>query len=173
MSQDMGRAIGLNENKIRELSVGALIHDVGKLYISENILSKPSKLTIEEYSEVKDHTILGCYSDLADCLNNSRIREIVKFHHERYDGSGYPAGLKGEQIPLYARIVAVADCFDAMVDLRGYNKPKSLNQALQEIISFTEIQFDPEIVSAFESIYDNVIELYNQDEKAKEKSKKR
>ena len=163
MSEDMGRILGLSEEKVRELTCGALVHDIGKLYISENILSKPAKLSNEEYSEVKDHTVLGCYSDLADCLNNYKIREIIKFHHERYDGSGYPSGLKGDNIPFYAQIVAVADSFDAMVDLRGYNKPKTLHEALNEIISCSGTKYNPEVVEAFTLVFDEVTELYNQE----------
>lgn len=160
MSEAMGKVLGLNENKLRDLTCGALVHDIGKLYISEDILNKPARLTNDEYSEVKDHTVLGCYSDLADCLDNSKIREIIKFHHERYNGTGYPSGLKGDDIPFYAQIVAVADSFDAMVDSRGYNKPKTLKEALNEIVDCAGTLYNSEVVKAFVKVFNEVTEYY-------------
>lgn len=167
IAQQMGQAIGLSETKLNQLVAGALLHDIGKLYIPDKIVSKPARLTPDEYSKVKDHTVLGCYSDVADWLGDDRIREIIKYHHERFDGTGYPDGLSGKEIPLFARIVCIADSFDAMRTNRGYNNPLTVYYALQEVVGCSGKQFDPELVEVFLNLMRN--EPQKEDEESKKK----
>lgn len=134
---------------------GALLHDIGKIGISEHILMKNGKLTNEEYEEIKTHPTIGynMIKHVADFHKNG-ILDMVLYHHERYDGKGYPAGLKGNQIPLYARIAAVADTFDAMTTKRVYREELSLDYTLNEIQKNKGTQFDPDIVDAFLSLFE-------------------
>ncbi|MFA5147080.1 MAG: HD domain-containing phosphohydrolase [Candidatus Omnitrophota bacterium] len=141
---EMGRYKNFRET----LQIAALLHDVGKIGIPDYILNKSSKLTPEEFEEVKKHSIIG-----ATILNPIKelgdvVRE-VRAHQECYDGSGYPDGLKGSDIPLIARIIAVADAFDAMTSNRPYRRKKEIEEALQELKRVSGTQFDPVIVSAF------------------------
>lgn len=129
----------------------ALLHDIGKIGIPENILLKPGKLTDEEYKEIKKHPILG--TDILKKIKYlDRVNLFLKYHHERYDGLGYPDGLTGEKIPLGARIIAIADTFDAMTSDRPYRKGCSIEEALMELKRCANTQFDPELVKAFERI---------------------
>ena len=135
---------------------GALLHDVGKIGISEHILMKNGTLTNEEYEEIKVHPTIryNMIKHVADFHKNG-ILDMVLYHHERYDGKGYlPAGLKGNQIPLYARIAAVADAFDAMTTKRVYREELSLDYTLNEIQKNKGTQFDPEIVDTFLSLFE-------------------
>ena len=134
---------------------GALLHDIGKIGISEHILMKNGKLTKEEYEEIMLHPTIGynMIKHVADFHKNG-ILDMVLYHHERYDGKGYPAGLKGNQIPLYARIAAVADTFDAMTTKRVYREELSLDYTLNEIQKNKGTQFDPDIVDAFLSLFE-------------------
>jgi len=147
-SMEIGRAMGLNTDEIKNLHIGALLHDIGKIGISEAIINKNSKLTDEEYQEIKTHPSRG-----ASIIEPAKfLREkvpLIKFHHERYDGRGYPDGLKGENIPLMARIVCCADSFDAMTSRRAYRDTMPLDEARKELIRCSGTQFDPRVVSAF------------------------
>lgn len=143
--------IGLKFNLLRltELGVGAILHDVGKLKISEYILKKPSKLTVEEFEEVKKHTTYG-YEILKNIKNISPASSYIALgHHERCDGSGYPLQLKGLDIHQYARIVAVADVFDALTTDRVYRKKLCRHDAYEYIESLGYNYFDQEIINAF------------------------
>ena len=134
---------------------GALLHDIGKIGIPENILTKQGKLTEEEYEIIKSHPTLG--HNMIKHIGNfhkNGVLDIVLYHHERYDGKGYPMGLKGKQIPLFARIVAIADSFDAMTTKRVYREELVLEYALNELRKNKGKQFDPEIVDAFLSLFD-------------------
>ena len=134
---------------------GALLHDIGKIEISEHILMKNGKLTKEEYEGIMTHPTIGynMIKHVADFHKNG-ILDMVLYHHERYDGKGYPAGLKGNQIPLYARIAAVADTFDAMTTKRVYREELSLDYTLNEIQKNKGTQFDPDIVDAFLNLFE-------------------
>jgi len=136
------------------LKLSLLFHDIGKIEIPDNILNKPFKLTNEEYEIIKRHPEAG-----EEILRNvkflSDVAEIVKQHQERWDGKGYPRGLKGEEIHLYARIVALADAFDAMTSDRVYRKAMSIEEAIDEIIRNKGTQFDPLVVDAFLRAYQN------------------
>ncbi|MCY6484977.1 HD domain-containing protein [Clostridium aestuarii] len=143
---------------------GAMLHDIGKISINENLLNKPGKLTDEEFEIIKTHTEKGYYA-LKDIENLKEEREMVKHHHERYDGCGYPDGLKGKEIPLGARIIAVADSFDAMVSDRPYRKGMSLNKALEQLENNKGTQFDADVVDVFLSIIKENNEIYDSTKK--------
>ncbi len=131
--------------------LGGLLHDVGKLGIPESILFKPSRLTEEEYDIIKKHPQSG-HDTLKNCdvfKEHHQILDIVLYHHERFDGSGYPMKLKGEQIPLAARILAIADSFDAMTTPRIYRKERDMEYAVNQISENMGTQFDPEIADVF------------------------
>jgi len=130
-----------------KIKMAGLVHDIGKIGIKENILNKPTGLTDEEFKQVCHHPEIGEYI-LAPIVNDTEILQLVRSHHERYDGTGYPDRIKGSQIPLGTRILAVADAYDAMTSDRPYRKAMSSQIAFQEIKSKAGTQFDPEIVAA-------------------------
>ena len=153
----IGEKLGLPEEQIKTLRVGGLFHDIGKIGIPDSILLKPGKLTDDEYSEIKNHPAIG-----AHILGSAKIFQdiipIVKHHHEKYDGNGYPSRLKGEEIPYLARIAAVADTFDAMTSRRSYRGPIDVEQVKEEIKRCEGTQFDPQIAEAFLDILNNEFE---------------
>jgi HD-GYP domain-containing protein (c-di-GMP phosphodiesterase class II) len=129
-----------------------LLHDVGKIGVPDSILNKPSKLTDEEFEVIKQHPTLG--KNILEHMSSIKdVLEYVEYHQERFDGKGYPEGLKGEEIPLGARIVSVADAFHAMTSSRPYRKtPLTLEQAIVELRENSGTQFDPIIVDVFVSM---------------------
>jgi putative nucleotidyltransferase with HDIG domain len=147
---EIGRIMGLNSDMMRALLTAAFLHDIGKLAVPERILNKPGKLTKEEFDQMKIHPGVG-----ADILERVRfpypVVPIVRSHHEAWDGSGYPDGLKGEEIPLGARILSVVDCFDAIASDRPYRKALPPTDALAIVKSKAGIQFDPAIVELLET----------------------
>jgi diguanylate cyclase (GGDEF)-like protein len=148
----MARALQLDGATTGRLEVCALLHDIGKMNISDDILTKPGSLTAEEWEVIKTHPMLGAevanrIPKLATCVGG------ILHHHERYDGTGYPDGLKGEDIPLEARILAIADAFTAMTSERPYSKTLSFGQGLEEIERCAGTQFDPALVSHFLSLH--------------------
>lgn len=147
-SMMMGEALGLGEQEKNDLQFGSILHDIGKIGVPEYILHKKDKLTAEEYDNIKKHPEIG-YQLLSnlDFLDSSR--RIVYEHHERVDGKGYPRGLKDNEIHLLAKIVCVADAFDAMTSNRVYRKVMTLDEAFMELIACKGTQFDAEIVDAF------------------------
>lgn len=144
----IGEKLGLGEEDLRTLRIGGLFHDIGKIGIPDSILLKESKLSDDEYSQIKNHPTIG-----AHILQNATIFQdilpIVKHHHERYDGNGYPSKLKGEEIPYFARIAAVADTFDAMTSKRTYRNAIPLEEVKEEIKTCEGTQFDPNIAETF------------------------
>jgi len=144
-----GIGMGFDTTQLRELGLGAILHDIGKLCIPREILKKPSQLTMEEFEEIKKHTILG-YELLKKsgqlCLASSYI---ALGHHERYDGSGYPFRLKNEEIQIYARIAAVADVYDALTSDRVYRKKLKAHEVYEYITSLGIHHFDPAVVENF------------------------
>jgi putative nucleotidyltransferase with HDIG domain len=144
----VARRMGVTEPELTDLYRGALLHDVGKIGIPDAILRKPGRLTPEEWNEMRRHPELG-YRILAGIDFMERARQIVLSHQERYDGRGYPRGLKGKEIPLGARIFAVVDTLDAMISDRPYRKALGYERARLEIRKHCGTQFDPDVVRAF------------------------
>lgn len=144
----IGKQLGLSDADLEILKQGALFHDVGKIGIPDAILQKPGKLTDEEYDDIKNHPSIGA-KILAPAKIFSDLIPMVLNHHERFDGKGYPVGLAGEDIPLMARIVCVADSFDAMTSDRSYRPRFTVIAALEEIERCKGAQFDPLVVDAF------------------------
>ena len=146
--QNIGRAIGFSEINISKLKVVGLLHDIGKIAIEEGILNKPGKLTEQERNEIKRHPDIG-YRILSSSNEMLELADCVLAHHERWEGTGYPKGLKGEAIPKVARIIALADSYDAMTSERSYRKAMSEEEALIEIRNNAGTQFDPVIAKIF------------------------
>jgi HD-GYP domain-containing protein (c-di-GMP phosphodiesterase class II)/CHASE2 domain-containing sensor protein len=147
----IGKELGLSEGELEFLELSATVHDIGKIGISESILNKPDRLTDEEFEIIKSHVVKG--SKILEPM--SRLRALmpgVRHHHERYDGKGYPDGLKGDGIHLVARIISIADTFDAMTSDRVYRKSMSQEAAVKEIEKGAGTQFDHELVTAFVSV---------------------
>jgi len=151
----VAQAMGVGEPDLSWIRRGAILHDVGKIGVSDAILRKPGKLDAAEWEEMKRHPEMG-YRMLKHIKFLKPALEIVHCHQERWDGSGYPHGLKGEQIPLGARIFAAVDTFDAMTSDRPYRAALSIEAARDEIRRFSGIQFDPRVADAFLSIGENV-----------------
>jgi HD-GYP domain-containing protein (c-di-GMP phosphodiesterase class II) len=144
----IARRLGWRGSRLSGLRLGGLLHDVGKLNLDEAVLRKPGPLDEREYSEIKRHPLAG--ARLIRRLEALRpALPYILFHHERWDGSGYPSGRSGEQIPVGARIVAVADAFDAMTSPRPYRPPLPLRGALAQVAGGSGTQFDPRVVRAF------------------------
>ena len=150
----IGEKLGLPEDKIKTLRIGGLFHDIGKIGIPDSILLKPDKLSDDEYSQIKNHPSIGAHI-LGSAEIFKDIIPIVKHHHERYDGNGYPSRLKGEEIPYIARIAAVADTFDAMTSRRSYRGPIDIEHVKEEIKRCEGTQFDPQIAEVFLDILNN------------------
>lgn len=140
--------LGWDKKEIRNLKNAAHLHDIGKIGIPDNILNRPTRLTEEEFQVIKEHTVIG-----AEILKNitliDHVKEVARSHHERYDGMGYPDGLKGEEIPLYARVIAIADCYDAMKSRQIYRNPLGDEVIYNEISRNCGSQFDPKIAGVF------------------------
>jgi len=147
-STRIGIAMGLSKKDLKRLQLSAILHDIGKIGIPDSVLKKPDKLLSEEYEIIKKHPVIG-YEILKSVEDFEDVLEGVKYHHERFDGNGYPEGLKGKDIPLFARIIAIADTLDAIASDRPYRKGAPFEVALEEIKKGKGTQFDPEIVDVF------------------------
>lgn len=144
----IARNLRLSEEEIKIIEIAGYLHDLGKIGIDENILKKPGKLTSEEYEHVKKHPLITV--EILEPIEE--FREIIKFvkhHHERYDGTGYPDRLKGEEIPIGARILALADAYDAMLSDRPYRKARKKDEVINELKHEKGKQFDPKLVEKF------------------------
>jgi putative nucleotidyltransferase with HDIG domain len=138
---------GLSEEDIEEIRLAGLLHDIGKVDLPVHVLHKPSLLTVEEFEIVKSHAVRG--EEMLEPMGMKAVGRIVRHHHERYDGKGYPDGLAGGDIPLGARIVAVAESFEDMVSHQPYKGARTFEEALAEISRCSGTQFDPGVVTAF------------------------
>lgn len=147
-SMNLAKKIGLSERDQKKIYQAGLLHDIGKVFIPKSILDKNGGLTAEEYNEVKKHPIIGAEL-IEEGAKLKEIALIVRYHHERWDGMGYPDGLKAKEIPLESRIMAVCDAFDAMTSDRAYRKAMSKKSALEEIEKNAGKQFDPSIAQEF------------------------
>lgn len=159
LAAQVARTLELPDFQIELLRHAAPLHDIGKIGVTDLILLKPGKLTVHEFETMKEHTTIG-----ANILSESQFpllqiaEQVARSHHERWDGSGYPQGLRGESIPLVARIVAVVDVFDALIHERPYKAAWSREEALQEIRAVTDRQFDPLVVEAFLHVYEQPVD---------------
>src|SRR5579863_7559231 len=151
-AMELAKELGLNEDETEALRAASVLHDIGKLAVPEHIISKPGKLTPEEFEKMKIHPIVG-----AEILEQVHfpypVVPIVRAHHEKWDGSGYPNGLAGEEIPIGARILAAVDCLDALASDRQYRKALPLNEAMAKVISEAGAAFDPQVVSVLQHRY--------------------
>jgi len=159
-SKTIARKMGLTDDEQDLLLTAAPMHDIGKVGTPDNVLLKEGKLTQDEYEIMKEHTLMGY-----EILNGSKSKllqiaaEIALAHHEKFDGSGYPKGLKGEDIPLMARICAISDVFDALTSPRTYKKAWTTNDALAEIDRQSGRYFDPVVISAFKSCLSEILAI--------------
>lgn len=155
---EIGKTLALDDLQMQALMTASFLHDIGKLAVPEHIINKPGKLTPEEFEKMKIHPVVG-----ADILKRVRfpypVVPIVRSHHESWDGTGYPDGLKGEEIPIGARILTVVDCFDALASDRPYRKALPLHDAMAHVKKLAGIQFDPTIVDLLEQRYVELEEL--------------
>ena len=150
----IGEKLGLSDKDLRILRLGGLFHDIGKIGVPDSILQKESKLTDDEYSEIKNHPAIGVHILSTASIFNDII-PIVKHHHEKWDGNGYPSRLKGESIPYLARIATIADSFDAMSSKRSYRDSLPLDIIKEEFRKNRGIQFDPVLDDLFLEILEN------------------
>jgi len=148
LAVSLGSEIGLDYEQLNRLSLLASLHDIGKVTISESILKKPGSLTEEERELIKKHAERG-YSIANSTDKFSAIAKYILHHHERWDGTGYPEGLKGEGIPLLSRIISIVDAYDVMTHKQSYSKALTKEEALTEMRKNAGTQFDPELVKVF------------------------
>ena len=153
----------LTEDKVSMISLASMLHDIGKVAIPDSILLKTDKLTEKEYEIIKTHTILGAsiISELPESLGTefkNYSHDICLYHHERYDGNGYPYGLSGEEIPVSAQIVAIADCFEAITSKRPYNNPVEVNQAKEMLRNGACGVFSPKLIESFLIAADTIVD---------------
>lgn len=161
-SMSLAKATGLfKDEDLKQFYYACLLHDIGKVNIPDAILSKPGKLTDEEYEEVKKHPVVGANA-LKDVEGIANCIDVILHHHERWDGKGYPNGLKGEETPLLARIIAIADAFDAMTSSRSYRDPLPFEEANKRILEGEGTQFDPNLVQAFQKVYPEWLDIHKQ-----------
>lgn len=147
----IARAINLPEDTVNKIELAAMLHDIGMIGVSDNIIYKVEKLDEKDWEEIRNHVKHGVRI-LEDIKQLRDVVELIKYHHEFYNGSGYPAGLQGEAIPLGSRIISIADAYDAMVSSRAYRQPRSPEQALEILHNMRGIQFDPDLVEVFDDV---------------------
>jgi len=150
----IGKKLGLNEDDLKTLKIGGLFHDIGKIGVPDSILLKESNLTDNEYSQIKNHPSIGAHILSTASIFNDML-PVVKHHHEKYNGNGYPGKLKGEDIPYFARIAAIADTFDAMTSKRPYRDALGVDVFKEELKNFAGEQFDPKLAQVFLEILEN------------------
>lgn len=148
LCKSLGEALDLSSREIEELKSVGLLHDIGKIALEDSVLNNPGKLSKDEWNQIRRHPEIG-YRILSTVNDMAEMAEYVLTHHERWDGNGYPKGLKGSDIPLQSRIIAVADAYDAMISERSYRSPLSEETAIKELIKAAGTQLDPEITKVF------------------------
>jgi diguanylate cyclase (GGDEF)-like protein/putative nucleotidyltransferase with HDIG domain len=144
----LGKEMGLRGEELDKLEIGALLHDIGKIRVDQSILKKPGKPDEKEWEEIRKHPEAG-YRIAQSVSELQNVSDIILCHHERWDGTGYPQRLKGEEIPLRARIISLVDAYDAMTDDRGYQRVLSKQEAIEEILRCAGSQFDPRVAFTF------------------------
>ncbi len=161
LSVKIAEQLGMSGNQTNILKFGAILHDIGKIYVRESVLRKPGSLDPDEWTEMKRHAKIG--ADLLERIPYlTAAIPIIQYHHERWDGKGYPEGLSGDAIPIEARIVSVADSYDAMTTARVYQPACTPEEAVNEIVAGVGIRYDPKVVEAFLSIVDRLEPLRRQ-----------
>jgi HD-GYP domain-containing protein (c-di-GMP phosphodiesterase class II) len=154
-SKLIAKEMKLPKRKCNHIYLGGLLHDIGKIGVPEAILNKPARLSAEEFNVIKQHPEIGYHMvKHIGFFRDAGILDMILHHHERYDGEGYPKQLKGDEIPRSARIVAVADAFDAMTSSRLYRKGKDIPNAIKDLMQQRGLQFDPDVVDAFLRVLD-------------------
>lgn len=150
-ARQIAKRIGYSDLEMEAIQIAGILHDFGKIGVDEALLRKPGGLTSEEYENIKQHPLIA--SIILEPLEELQaVIKDIRHHHERYDGSGYPDGLKGGEIPLGARILSIADAYDAMTSRRSYHEPLVADIAMEEILRCSGSQFDPELVVIFDEI---------------------
>jgi HD-GYP domain-containing protein (c-di-GMP phosphodiesterase class II) len=153
LAEPIALRLGWEPDRLAELHFGAFVHDVGKVTVRQELLRKPGPLTLEELEEIREHPQSG--AALVTPMRSAwPALPYVLFHHERWDGRGYPSGLRGRSIPLEARLLAIADAFDAMTSPRPYRQTFSSERALAELAACSGTQFDPHLVELFLDVWD-------------------
>lgn len=147
LAVDLGTGLGLGEEDLDRLALAGVLHDVGKIHLDPGILGKPGPLTEEEFELMRRHPEMG-FAMTRNRLD-AKVSEAILYHHERFDGRGYPFGLEGDGIPILSRIVLVADAFDAMTSVRAYQPALPVDYAVSEIRENAGSQFDPQVVDVF------------------------
>ncbi|KHK04201.1 response regulator [Desulfovibrio sp. TomC] len=153
MAMRLGRAMGLDDNVLRNLEIGANLHDIGKIGVRDAVLLKPGRLTPEEYASIQEHAVIGA-EILRPIVSLSPVLPLILLHHERWDGQGYPTAIMGEEIPVGARIIAIADAFDAMTTDRPYRQGMELDRALAILREEAGRQFCPTCAASFLAMFD-------------------
>jgi diguanylate cyclase (GGDEF)-like protein/PAS domain S-box-containing protein len=166
--QSIATEMKMNKDAVNQMKIAGLIHDIGKIGVNESILNKPGSLTIDEKSDIEKHPEIG-WRLLSSTNEFSELAQFVLNHHERWDGCGYPNGLKGEEIQIEARIIAVADAYDAMTSERSYRKALSKKESIKELMKCSGTQFDPGIVHVFVNQVLKVEDFNNFNDLEKEK----
>jgi len=151
ISANIASAMGISQSGVEKIRIAGLIHDIGKIGVRESVLNKPSQLTMDEYQHIRSHSTIG-ERILSPIVEDRETLLMVRHHHEHYDGTGYPDGLVGEQIPIGARILAVADAYDAMTSIRPYRDAMSIETACNEIERNRGTHFDTTVVDVFLAI---------------------
>lgn len=159
-AQVLALAYGFSEQKAEDLLHAAPMHDIGKIGIADNILLKPGKLTAEEYKEMQKHPLIGA-EIIGDCESDllKMAKSVALYHHEKWDGTGYPYGLSAEQIPVEARIVALSDVFDALTSARPYKQAWSIEETLQHIRQQKGLHFEPRLVDLLDENLQQILEI--------------
>ena len=157
-SIQVAKQLGLSPIEVGKIELAGMLHDIGMIGVSDEILYKIDALTQEEYEEIKKH-ITYSVKILEDIKQLKDVVEIIKYHHEKYDGTGYPFGIKGEDIPIGSKIISIADAFDSVISNRIYRNKIELEEALGKIKEASGTQFDPVVVKAFEDCFDAIVQI--------------
>lgn len=159
ISYAIALSYGLNEKEAEKIHIAGHLHDIGKIAIPDKILNKKGKLTKHEWKIIKTHPLVG-FAILKPVTLLTDIKDMVLYHHERYDGKGYPSGIKAEEIPLGSRIITVADAISAMLHDRPYRKAFDFEETFEELKNNSGIQFDPKVVNATITVMDKIWEIF-------------
>jgi diguanylate cyclase (GGDEF)-like protein/putative nucleotidyltransferase with HDIG domain len=166
---ELGRELGISHDELEALRAAAILHDIGKLAVPDHIISKPGKLTPEEFERMKIHPVIG--ANIVERVEFPYpVASIVRSHHERWDGTGYPDGLKGEQIPMGARILAAVDCLDALTSDRQYRRAMPLDRAMEEVCALAGKSYDPRVVAVLKAKYRELEEMAHAAERGRGRS---